>query len=153
MSSATIEAIMKRAPNLCGVKLTCGGSIEKLLRLNAAIFGDPSINNERPFPFILLDGFTADLIPWVHSGGHGTVSGIPNYAPLAGTKLWKLCSKPNPTDAEKKEAARIQIILSTVDVAAVPGGIRAMSETHSLCRGPVQKKLESKLMILYAKSI
>ncbi|KUJ17607.1 putative dihydrodipicolinate synthase [Mollisia scopiformis] len=126
MSSAVIEAVMRRAPNLCGVKLTCGGSIGKLVRLNAAINTDPTINTSRSFPFILLDGLIADLIPWVQSGGHGTVSGIPNFAPLAGMKLWKLCSKPDPSEADLKEAARIQAILSNADVAAVPGGIRAM---------------------------
>lgn len=135
MSSSTIEAIIKRAPNLCGVKLTCGGSISKLVRLNAAILGDPTINSERPFPFILLDGLIADLIPWVQSGGHGTVSGIPNFAPLAGTRLWKLCSKQDPTEGEKQEAARIQAILSNADVAAVPGGIRAMSMQCVQVRG------------------
>ncbi|KZF19670.1 putative dihydrodipicolinate synthase [Xylona heveae TC161] len=126
MSSAVITEIMKRAPNLCGVKLTCGGSVGKLVRLKAAIQEDPAMNNSRPFPVILLDGLIADLTPWAQCGGHGTVSGIPNFAPRATMKLWKFCTNPSPTEKEVKEAARIQSILSNSDVAAVPAGIRGM---------------------------
>lgn len=87
------------------------------------------MNLDRPFPFLLLDGLIADLIPWTKSGGHGTVSGIPNFAPLATMKLWKFCTNPSPTEEETKEAARLQGILSNADVAAVPAGIRGMSRS------------------------
>lgn len=100
----------------------------KLVRLNAAINETPSINAERPFPFLLLDGLIADLVPWSKCGGHGTVSGIPNFAPLATMKLWKFCNNASPTKEEVKEAAIIQAVLSNADVAAVPAGIRGMSE-------------------------
>ncbi|KAM3089509.1 hypothetical protein ACMFMG_001097 [Clarireedia jacksonii] len=126
MSSSVIEAVMRRAPNLCGVKLTCGGSIGKLIRLTAALNDDPTINSSRPYPFLLLDGLIADLTPWVSSGGHGTVSGIPNFAPLATMKLWRLLSNPNPSEGDRTEAARLQAILSRADVEAVPAGIRGM---------------------------
>ncbi|KAK1463841.1 hypothetical protein CMEL01_12602 [Colletotrichum melonis] len=81
MSSAVIEAVIRQAPNLCGVKLT---------------------------------------------GGHGTVSGIPNFAPAASMRLWALLIKPNLTEDERQEADRIQSILSNADVAAVPAGVRGM---------------------------
>ncbi|PQE06262.1 Aldolase-type TIM barrel protein [Rutstroemia sp. NJR-2017a BBW] len=126
MSSAVIEAVMKKAPNLCGVKLTCGGSIGKLIRLNAALNDDPTMNSSRPYPFLLLDGLIADLTPWVSSGGHGTVSGIPNFAPRATMKLWRLLSNPTPSNGDWTEAARLQAILSRADVEAVPAGIRGM---------------------------
>ncbi|TVY81070.1 L-threo-3-deoxy-hexylosonate aldolase [Lachnellula suecica] len=126
ISSAIIEEVMRRAPNLCGVKLTCGGSIGKLVRLTAALDATPSIDSSRPYPFLILDGLIADLIPWSRSGGHGTVSGIPNFAPLATMKLWEFCNKANPTEEEIKEAARLQAVLSNADVAAVPAGIRGM---------------------------
>ncbi|RDW66635.1 putative dihydrodipicolinate synthase [Coleophoma crateriformis] len=126
MSSAVIEAVMRRAPNLCGVKLTCGGSISKLIRLKSAIREDVSINQDRRFPFLFLDGLIADLTPWVSCGGHGTVSGIPNFAPLATMKLWSFLNNPSPTDTEVQEAARLQGVLSKADVAAVPAGIRGM---------------------------
>ncbi|KAH8678635.1 putative dihydrodipicolinate synthase [Tricladium varicosporioides] len=126
MSSAVIEAVMRRAPSLCGVKLTCGGSIAKLIRLSAAISEDPLINSTRRFPFLLLDGLIADLTPWVSCGGHGTVSGIPNFAPLATVKLWKFLNNPNPTADEQKEGSWLQKVLSNADVAAVPAGIRGM---------------------------
>jgi len=75
-----------------------------------------------------LDGLIADLIPWVASGGHGTVSGIPNFAPIATMKFWNYCNNSEPTEAESKEAKRIEAILARADIAAVPAGIRGMSE-------------------------
>ncbi|PYH94658.1 putative dihydrodipicolinate synthase [Aspergillus ellipticus CBS 707.79] len=126
MPSAVIEAVMKRAPNLCGVKLTCGGSIAKLGRLTATIDETPSINESRPFPFLLLDGLIADLTPWMQCGGHGTVSGIPNFAPVASMRLWELLNTPSPSSEQISEMRKLQAILSRADVAAVPGGIRAM---------------------------
>ncbi|QKX62103.1 uncharacterized protein TRUGW13939_09259 [Talaromyces rugulosus] len=126
MPSAVITEAMNRAPNLCGVKLTCGGSIGKLVRLTSEIQDNPVINSSRSFPFLLLDGLIADLTPWMQCGGHRTVSGIPNFAPVASMRLWDLLNKPSLTMKETKEATRLQAILSRVDVAAVPGGIRAM---------------------------
>ncbi|KAJ5724575.1 dihydrodipicolinate synthase [Penicillium malachiteum] len=126
MSSDVIGTIIKKAPNLCGVKLTCGGSIGKLVRLNAVLSEDPMINSSRKFPFLLLDGLIADLTPWVQCGGHGTVSGIPNFAPRASMRLWHLLNLESPTPEELQEATRIQAILSRADASAVPGGIRAM---------------------------
>jgi L-threo-3-deoxy-hexylosonate aldolase len=66
-------------------------------------------------------------------GGHGTVSGIPNFAPVASMRLWDLLNKSSMTMEETKEATRLQAILSKADVAAVPGGIRAMSRPFSFC--------------------
>ncbi|KAF2711200.1 aldolase [Pleomassaria siparia CBS 279.74] len=128
MSSATIEAVMRQTSNLCGVRLTCGGSVAKLVRLSAAIKATSSINALRPYPFLLLDGLIADLTPWMQCGGHGTVSGIPNFAPAASTRFWSFLNKPTLTEQEKDEAARIQAILSNADVAAVPAGVRGMSK-------------------------
>lgn len=139
MPSAVIEEVMRKAPNLCGVKLTyvsawlhfansrCPGSVGKLVRLSGAL-SDGSVNAVRSFPFLVLDGLIADLIPWCATGGHGTVSGIPNFAPRATMKLWNYTQNPNPTAAETKEAWRLQSILSNADVAAVPSGVRGMSE-------------------------
>ncbi|ODN78874.1 hypothetical protein L202_04410 [Cryptococcus amylolentus CBS 6039] len=132
MSSDTIEAIIRRAPNLCGVKLTCPGSIPKLIRLSSAFHDSPELNTSRPQSFLFLDGLIADLVPWMHLNGHGTVSGIPNFAPFAGVRLFQLCSKGNGASAEEKEEMRrIQAVLGKADVAAVPGGVRAMSKSDA----------------------
>lgn len=88
---------------------------------------DPSINDFRPFPFLFLDGLIADLTPWMQCGGHGTVSGLPNFAPRVGVKLYKLLTKASPTQEELTEAARLQDVLSRADVAAVPAGVHGMS--------------------------
>jgi 4-hydroxy-2-oxoglutarate aldolase len=106
---------------------SCGGSIAKLVRLSATIKADPSINAARPYPFLLLDGLIADLAPWMQCGGHGTVSGIPNFAPAASMRLWALLNKGELSNEESEEASNIQAILSHADVAAVPAGVRGMS--------------------------
>ena len=98
------------------------------MRLVAAIDRDPSINQSRRFPFLLLDGLIADFTPWMACGGHGTVSGIPNFAPLATMKLWKICNGEGINESDAKEATRLQAVLSRADVAAVPAGIRGMSK-------------------------
>ncbi|OJJ46427.1 hypothetical protein ASPZODRAFT_159359 [Penicilliopsis zonata CBS 506.65] len=126
MSSAVIEAVIQQAPNLAGVKLTCGGSMAKLVRLTATISADASINTSRPYPFLLLDGLIADLTPWMGTGGHGTVSGIPNFAPKASMRLWELLNRGTLGAEETEERIRLQAVLSRADVAAVPGGVRAM---------------------------
>lgn len=47
-------------------------------------------------------------------------------------RLWELLNLSSPSEDEVQEAARIQVILSRADAAAVPGGVRAMSESpHS----------------------
>ncbi|KAK6073850.1 hypothetical protein SCUP234_07033 [Seiridium cupressi] len=122
--SSTRETIaLARAAAQAGA---CGGSIGKLIRLKAAINADPSINASRPYPFLLLDGLIADLTPWMQCGGHGTVSGIPNFAPASSIRLWELLNQSNLTEEESREAGRIQAILSNADVAAVPAGVRGM---------------------------
>ncbi|KAJ5494597.1 hypothetical protein N7463_010684 [Penicillium fimorum] len=126
MTSEVISAIMKKASNLCRVKLTCGGSMGKLICLQALISEDTTINETRSFPFLLLDGLIADLTPWMQCAGHGTVSGIPNFVPVASMRLWSLLNLQFPTEVERKEARHIQGILARADAAAVPGGIRAM---------------------------
>lgn len=110
---------------------SCGGSVGKLVCLNDAINSDPSINASRPFPFLLLDGVIADFTPWMQSGGHGTVSGIPNFAPAATMRLWDLLNTPSLTDEEKAERQRIQLILARADAYAMPAGIRGMSMNPS----------------------
>ncbi|ORY35345.1 putative dihydrodipicolinate synthase [Naematelia encephala] len=126
MSSAVMQEIIERSPNLAGIKLTCPGSVGKLVRLKSVFEQNPDLDARRPFPFIILDGLIADLTPWMGAGGHGTVSGIPNFAPATTMWLWNHLNKLSPTENEKREARRIQAIMSNVDVAAVPGGIRAM---------------------------
>ena len=61
-------------------------------------------------------------------GGHGTVSGIPNFAPAASTRLWSLLNKVDITASEQREAERIQAVLSDADAYAVPAGVRGMSK-------------------------
>ena len=82
----------------------------------------------RTRPFLLLDGLIGDLTAWKACGGHGTVSGIPNFAPRASVRLWQLLNLPSLTPEEVSEREGLQAILSRADAVAVPAGIRAMSK-------------------------
>lgn len=98
------------------------------MRLKAALDQEPALNDSRPYPFLLLDGLIADIQPWAYCGGHGTVSGMSNFAPLACLRLWALCSKTSPSTEELQELSRLHTALSLADVLAVPGGVRGMSK-------------------------
>ena len=111
---------------------SCGGNVAKLIRLTATVRRDPALNHSRSFPFLFLDGLIADLTPWTQCGGHGTVSGLPNFTPLVGVKLWNLLNKAAPSNSDVAEAARLQDVLSRADVAAVPAGVRGMSEFENV---------------------
>lgn len=43
-------------------------------------------------------------------------------------KLWEYCNKEGKTEEEGIEMRRLQAVLARADVAAVPAGIRGMSE-------------------------
>ncbi|KAH9826520.1 Dihydrodipicolinate synthetase [Teratosphaeria destructans] len=118
----TLTRIIPAAPNLHGVKLTCSTNLLKLQHLTS----HPALHAARDREFLFLDGLIADLTPWVRNGGHGTVSGIPNFAPLAGIKLWNLLTASDPSEGEMRESQRIQEVVSRADGAAVPAGVRGM---------------------------
>ncbi|KAI7239050.1 putative dihydrodipicolinate synthase [Hortaea werneckii] len=126
MSGTVIEEIVRQAPNLCGVKLTCPGNKEKLAKLTVMVDEEPTINTCRGYPLLFLDGLISDFTPWMQMGGHGTVSGIPNFAPCAGVRLWDLLTKAAPSEEEVAEAAKIQEIMAKADAFAVPVGVRGM---------------------------
>jgi 4-hydroxy-2-oxoglutarate aldolase len=109
----------------------CGGSIAKLVRLTTSLQSNPP-TPARSTPFLFLDGLIADLTPWMQMGGHGTVSGIPNFAPRCGRRLFELLSKKiGLSGEEEKEMKRLQGVMSVADVEAVPAGVRGMSESQN----------------------
>lgn len=106
----------------------------KLIRLKNLLDTRPELNQMRRYPFLLVDGLIGDLTPWMGVGGHGTTSGIPNFAPAASARLYRLLKQDSLSEEEASEARRIQAILSNADADAVPGGIRAMSESYSIVK-------------------
>lgn len=106
------------------------------MRLTSVLSQEPHLNAARADPFLLLDGLIADLQPWASYGGHGTVSGMSNFAPLACLRLWELCSKASLSTAESVETSRLQNVLSLADVKAVPAGVRGMSKCLGILLNP-----------------
>lgn len=99
------------------------------MRLVAVIEQEPDLTNARQYSFLMLDGLIGDLQPWAKSGGHGTVSGMSNFAPLACVRLWDLCNKADLSTAESMELSRLHTALALADVEAVPSGVRGMSKS------------------------
>lgn len=104
------------------------------MRLTSVIAREPQIHASRADPFLLLDELIADLQPWSSCGGHGTVSGMSNFAPLACVGLWELCRNTDLTAQDIEEMSMLQNVLSLADVKAVPAGVRGMSELLIIVR-------------------
>jgi 4-hydroxy-2-oxoglutarate aldolase len=109
----------------------CPGSVGKLIRLKSTLSSDQSLDGTRPFPFLLLDGFIADLRAW--KDGDGTVSGISNFAPKTTMRFWQLLNKSNLEPKEAEELSQLESALSRADVHAVPAGVRGMSTYNISC--------------------
>jgi len=85
MDSDFIIDIAKSAPNICGVKLTCG-AVGKLTRITASV-NEPSFQKQYPrkvetAPFLVIDGFIDFLLPSMASGSSGAITGLANFAPV-----------------------------------------------------------------------
>jgi len=86
MDSDLIIGIAKKAPNICGVKLTCG-AVGKLTRITAVV-NSQNFKKEYPrkmesAPFLVIDGFIDFLLPSMASGSSGAITGLANCAPVS----------------------------------------------------------------------
>ncbi|THX17462.1 putative dihydrodipicolinate synthase, partial [Aureobasidium pullulans] len=132
LSAKSIIRIIENSPNLCGLKLTCPGRMDKLEQVTALVKTNPE--------FLILDGVMHDLPAWKEFGGHGTVSGISNIAPSSTVRLWNLCCVENPSLEQQKELREVLNVLSKVDTVVMPLGVRGLKYVlgylHGYGRGP-----------------
>ncbi|THW17898.1 putative dihydrodipicolinate synthase [Aureobasidium pullulans] len=132
LSAKSIIRIIENSPNLCGLKLTCPGRMDKLEQVTASVKTNPE--------FLILDGVMHDLPAWKEFGGHGTVSGISNIAPSSTVRLWNLCFVENPSLEQQKELREVLNVLSKVDAVVMPLGVRGLKYVlgyvHGYGRGP-----------------
>lgn len=88
MDSDLVVDIVKAAPNVCGIKLTCA-NVGKLTRIMAEVdtseFAAAYPRKRADIPFNAIDGFIDFLLPSVAVGAGGAISGLPNIAPVCGT--------------------------------------------------------------------
>lgn len=104
MDSDFIIDIAKSAPNICGVKLTCG-AVGKLTRITASV-NEPSFRKQYPrkvetAPFLVIDGFIDFLLPSMASGSSGAITGLANFAPVRVMNKWTdIDGKANEGDRE-----------------------------------------------------
>ncbi|KAF4628240.1 hypothetical protein G7Y89_g9914 [Cudoniella acicularis] len=128
MDSDFIIDIAKLAPNICGVKLTCG-AVGKLTRITAAV-NEPSFQSQYPrkmehAPFLVIDGFIDFLLPSMASGSSGAITGLANFAPRTCVRLWELCQAA-PGTGSYAEAQKVQNLISNADGVAIKIGIPGM---------------------------
>ncbi|TVY84403.1 L-threo-3-deoxy-hexylosonate aldolase [Lachnellula suecica] len=128
MDSDFIIDIAKSAPNICGVKLTCG-AVGKLTRITAVV-NEPSFEKQYPrkiasAPFLVIDGFIDFLLPSMASGSSGAITGLANFAPRTCVKLWELCQAA-PGTGSYVEAQKVQNLIANADGVAIKIGIPGM---------------------------
>ncbi|TVY22568.1 putative 4-hydroxy-2-oxoglutarate aldolase, mitochondrial [Lachnellula hyalina] len=128
MDSDFIIDIAKSAPNICGVKLTCG-AVGKLTRITASV-NEPSFQKQYPrkvetAPFLVIDGFIDFLLPSMASGSSGAITGLANFAPRTCVKLWELCQAA-PGTGSYVEAQKVQNLIANADGVAIKIGIAGM---------------------------
>ncbi|CAK7221794.1 hypothetical protein SBRCBS47491_004649 [Sporothrix bragantina] len=131
MDSDTIVEIVKKAPNVCGAKLTCA-NVGKLTRITAqthsAAFRQKYPRGFGPYAFEVIDGFIDFLLPSVASGAAGAISGLPNVAPRVCVRLWEACQKASDDPASYKEAQELQNLVSLADGIQLKVGIPGMKK-------------------------
>jgi 4-hydroxy-2-oxoglutarate aldolase len=85
LDSDLIVDIVKAAPNICGIKLTCA-NVGKLTRITARIndpeFGKAYPRKDSSIEFTVIDGIIDFLLPSVAVGSGGAISGLANIAPV-----------------------------------------------------------------------
>lgn len=121
LDSELVSEIAREAPNICGIKLTCG-AVGKLTRICAntatSKFSDYPRQSSSTPDFITLGGFADFLLPTVvASRAHGAIMGLGNIYPKALNKLMELSLKG---DIEK--ALPLQDLASATDAAFVKVG-------------------------------
>ncbi|KAH0284912.1 putative dihydrodipicolinate synthase [Aureobasidium namibiae CBS 147.97] len=121
LSATSIKTIMEGFSNLCGLKLTCPGRMEKLTQ--AVSLCEDGLKPD----FLILDGVMHDLPTWQVFGGHGTVSGISNIAPSSTVRLWNLCCLKIRSVEQDDELQEVLSVLSEVDAFVMPLGVRGLN--------------------------
>ncbi|KAK6086311.1 dihydrodipicolinate synthetase family protein [Seiridium cupressi] len=117
LDSDLIIDVVRQAPNVIGVKLTCA-SVGKITRINAVVNTDEFMEKyPRKDPkgmFRIIDGYIDILLPSISSGAAGAISGLPNLVPRTSVRLWELSNYPSGTP-EYREAQKLQNELALVD--------------------------------------
>ncbi|KAK4049102.1 hypothetical protein OIO90_005572 [Microbotryomycetes sp. JL221] len=124
LNSDLIAEIAKSAPNVKGVKLTCG-SVGKLSRL-------VSLRQD----FVVLGGFVDFMAPGMMLGASGCITGLANVTPKSCRKLFELAQsgfKGNQQDF--KAASQLQQLVSAGDWTMQKGGINGTKDVLQRLNG------------------
>jgi len=108
LDSDLIAEIASLAPNVCGIKLTCG-AVGKLTRITSL----------RP-DFAVLGGFADIILPGMAMGGKGAIIGLGNVIPYTCARLYELVKSGK---AGSEEAIKLQQHVSQADWVFAKAGI------------------------------
>lgn len=127
MDSDLVGEIAREAPNICGIKLTCG-AVGKLGRITAqtatpAFAKFPRQSSAAP-DFVTLGGFADFLAPTVAGGrAHGAIMGLGNIYPRSIAKLMDLALEARTNPAVLPQALELQDLVSEADACFARAGI------------------------------
>ncbi|KAI1612749.1 hypothetical protein EDD37DRAFT_678968 [Exophiala viscosa] len=125
-------------PNICGVKLTCGG-IAKVTRIAEQF---------RPQEFVALSGMSDWIVPALSVGGAGCISGLANLFPKTLVAIYELY-----TTGKVAEATVLQKQLGLPEWGVGTSGVNGMKwiivkrrgypETSAHCRRPFPRFVDA----------
>lgn len=125
MQSDFILSIATSAPDICGIKLTCG-NVRKLTRItsfvNVPVFAKQYPRKVGTAPFRVIDGFIDFLLPSMAAGSSGAITGLANFAPKTCVRLWELCLAV-PGSGSYAEAQKVQNLVANADGVVLKIGV------------------------------
>jgi 4-hydroxy-2-oxoglutarate aldolase len=137
ITSELVVEMMKEGANICGMKFTCA-DVAKISRITAALEEEgfrrqyprrfhKEVGSSAAVPyFSAIDGFIDILLPSVSVGAVGAISGLPNLAPRACMKLWKLCEASRGCPEKHREARKLQDLVNEADNVVKAVGVPGM---------------------------
>lgn len=120
-------ATLAKHPNIVGCKLS-HGDVSQLTQ----IASNPAIDPSR---FHVFTGLGQLLLPVISVGGAGAIDGSAGFFPKSLVRLYELCSRLHPTDAELVERRLLQYKVSSMEEIVVRFGVVGIKEAVARLRG------------------
>ncbi|KIW14814.1 hypothetical protein PV08_07599 [Exophiala spinifera] len=124
MDSDFVIDMVKKAPNVCGMKFTCA-NVGKIGRITSTLRDTRFQAFTVPY-FHAIDGFIDILLPSMAVHSSGAITAISNFVPKSCVKLWQLCEKAPTSPEAYAEAQRLQELITNADGGVQRVGVSGM---------------------------